>query len=343
MRALLSVYDKTGVVELAAGLAELGWDLVSSGGTAEALADAGLAVTDIADLTGFPAILGHRVVTLHPKVHGGILADRSNPEHRADMEQYGIEPIDLVVVNLYPFGSDPDRSSTVGTVGDVIDIGGPAMMRAAAKNHAHVGVRRRPADYAPVLDELRAERRARRDDPRRLARNAFAHTAAYDAAIVAWFDDGRATTTPLPADAATSRSSRPRSLRYGENPHQRGARYRRMRRAQLVGRRRAALRASRSATSTCTTPTRRGAASTTSAPDPAVRRSSSTPTRAASPSRRRSPTPTSGPSSATRGRRSAASSRSTGRSTTPPSSAMVAAAQADVVIAPGYDDGVVDR
>ena len=109
MRALLSVYDKTGVVELARGLHDLGWDLVSSGGTAQAIRDAGLPVTDTAELTGFPAILGHRVVTLHPKIHGGLLADRSNPEHVAEMEQYGIEGIDLVVGNLYPFGSDPSR------------------------------------------------------------------------------------------------------------------------------------------------------------------------------------------------------------------------------------------
>ena len=132
MRALLSVYDKTGVVELAQGLADLGWELVSSGGTAKALAEAGIEVTDVADITGSPPMLGHRVVTLHPKVHGGILADRDNPEHLADMATYGIEGIDLVVSNLYPFSSDPSI--------ELIDIGGPAMVRAAAKNHAFVGV-----------------------------------------------------------------------------------------------------------------------------------------------------------------------------------------------------------
>ncbi len=134
MRALLSVYDKTGVVELAQGLADLGWELVSSGGTAKALADAGIEVTDVADLTGFPPMLGHRVVTLHPKVHGGILADRDNPEHLADMATYEITGIELVVSNLYPFSSDPSI--------ELIDIGGPAMVRAAAKNHAFVGVDR---------------------------------------------------------------------------------------------------------------------------------------------------------------------------------------------------------
>ena len=147
--ALLSVYDKSGIVEFARSLDELGWDLVSSGGTARAIADAGIAVTDVAELTGLPAILGHRVVTLHPTIHGGILADPTDPEHVADMEHHGISPIDLVVVNLYPFSSDPGIQ--------LIDIGGPAMVRAAAKNHAFVGIVVDPADYAVVLDELRAD------------------------------------------------------------------------------------------------------------------------------------------------------------------------------------------
>src|SRR6188472_2737265 len=145
MRALLSTYDKTGVVALARGLADAGWDLVSSGGTAAAIAEAGIAVTDVADLTGAPAILGHRVMTLHPKVHGGLLADRDDPAHRADMDEHGIEGIDLLVSNLYPFGSDPadfTHGGPGGTAGpvDLIDIGGPAMIRAGAKNHAHVAV-----------------------------------------------------------------------------------------------------------------------------------------------------------------------------------------------------------
>ena len=151
MRALLSVYDKTGVVELAGGLRDLGWELVSSGGTAAALRDAGIDVTDTADITGVPAILGHRVVTLHPKIHGGLLADPDDPDHRADMETYGIEPFDLVVSNLYPFAAGPSV--------ELIDIGGPAMVRAAAKNHARVGVVVDPADYGDVLDELRRRRR----------------------------------------------------------------------------------------------------------------------------------------------------------------------------------------
>ncbi len=220
--ALLSVYDKSGIVEFAESLHELGWSLVSSGGTARAIADAGVPVTDVAELTGLPAILGHRVVTLHPKIHGGILADPTDSEHIADMAHHGIEPIDLVVVNLYPFSSDPGI--------ELIDIGGPAMVRAAAKNHAHVGVLVDPGDYAPVLDELRAGGSLTDATRRRLARTAFAHTASYDAAIVTWFDE------LAPADPDTEGAVLPSSihlalelaqpLRYGENPHQQGARYR---------------------------------------------------------------------------------------------------------------------
>ncbi|MGA7757357.1 MAG: bifunctional phosphoribosylaminoimidazolecarboxamide formyltransferase/IMP cyclohydrolase [Ilumatobacteraceae bacterium] len=220
--ALLSVFDKSGIVEFASSLHELGWNLVSSGGTARAIAEAGVPVTDVAELTGLPAILGHRVVTLHPKIHGGILADPTDAEHVADMEHHGIDPIDLVVVNLYPFSSDPSI--------ELIDIGGPAMVRAAAKNHAHVGVLVDPADYEAVLGELRSDGSLGDDMRRRLARTAFAHTASYDAAIVTWFDE-----TTL-ADAADAVPGLPPSihlalelaqpLRYGENPHQQGARYR---------------------------------------------------------------------------------------------------------------------
>ena len=146
--ALLSVYDKSGIVEFASGLHQRGWTIVSSGGTAAAIAAAGVPVTDVVELTGVPAILGHRVVTLHPKIHGGILADPTLADHQADMAEYDIEPIDLVVVNLYPFTSDPGIQ--------LIDIGGPAMVRAAAKNHAFVGVVVDPADYEPVLAEITA-------------------------------------------------------------------------------------------------------------------------------------------------------------------------------------------
>jgi len=226
MRAFLSVYDKAGVADFAAGLAELGWDLVSSGGTAAALRDAGLVVTDVADLTGVPPFLDHRVVTLHPKVHGGILADRSNPEHRRDAEEYGIESIDLVVSNLYPFGSDPAlfQHGRSPTEIELIDIGGPALVRAAAKNHAHVGVVVDPAEYDPVLEELRTAGALGADTRRRLARTAFAHTAAYDAAIVTWFDADAddASSGPLPPTLHLA-LEQAQITRYGENPHQRRA------------------------------------------------------------------------------------------------------------------------
>lgn len=229
MRALLSTYDKTGVVDLARGLVDAGWDLVSSGGTAAAVAEAGLPVTDVADLTGAPAILGHRVMTLHPKVHGGLLADRDDPEHRADMEAHGIEGIDLVVVNLYPFGSDPAAFTHGGRAGaiDLIDIGGPAMIRAAAKNHAFVAVVVDPADYQPVLDEVRAEGAVSAATRRRLAGKAFATTAAYDTAIAAWFAAQEADPQDvLPARLEITADREPLALRYGENPHQRAALYR---------------------------------------------------------------------------------------------------------------------
>jgi phosphoribosylaminoimidazolecarboxamide formyltransferase/IMP cyclohydrolase len=216
-RALLSAYDKSGIVDLARGLVDLGWELVSSGGTAKVIADAGLPVLDVADVTGSPIMLGHRVVTLHPKVHGGILADLDDASHRADLETHGITPISLVAVNLYPFASDPGI--------ELIDIGGPTMVRAAAKNHAHVGVLVDPSDYRAVLDELRAAGSLGAETRRRLARKAFAHTAAYDAAIVSWFDAQSIDGDVLPPSLHFA-LDRVQSLRYGENPHQVGARYR---------------------------------------------------------------------------------------------------------------------
>jgi len=215
------VYDKTGVVDLARGLVGLGWELVSSGGTARAIADAGLPVTDVAELTGFPAILGHRVVTLHPAVHAGLLANLHEAEHRADLERMGYAPISLAVVNLYPFTANPGI--------ELIDVGGPTMVRAAAKNHAHVGVVTQPSQYAELLDELRSNANAlSAATRRRLARDAFAHTAAYDAAIVSWFDDedrAAGVGEVLPRSLHYS-LVRAQELRYGENPHQQGARYR---------------------------------------------------------------------------------------------------------------------
>ena len=221
MRALLSVYDKTGIAEFAAALDALGWTLISSGGTAAAIAAAGVAVTDVADLTGVPAILGHRVVTLHPSVHGGILADTDDAAHRDDMRRHGIEPIDLVVVGLYPFEDQPSIEQ--------IDIGGPTLVRAAAKNHARVGVVVDAAQYPTVLDELRRDGALGPDTRRRLAAEAFRRIAEYDEAIAHWFT-GESPDTVLPdaglPEVLDLRLERAQSLRYGENPHQHGARYR---------------------------------------------------------------------------------------------------------------------
>jgi phosphoribosylaminoimidazolecarboxamide formyltransferase/IMP cyclohydrolase len=209
----LSVYDKTGLIELARALRGLGWDLVASGRTAATLSEAGVDVLEVALLTGAPEMLGGRVKTLHPDVHGAILADRSDPSHLADLEARGIVPVDLVVCNLYPFRSEPSV--------ELIDVGGPTMVRAAAKNHAHVGVVVDPADYGQVLEELRSDGSLSTETKRRLARAAFAHTAAYDAAIVTWFDEGE--TLPPSIHLALDRAQ---EVRYGENPHQQAARYR---------------------------------------------------------------------------------------------------------------------
>ncbi len=217
--ALLSVYDKQGIVELAETLVSSGWTVLSSGGTAAKIAEAGFPVIDVADHTGSPIMLGHRVVTLHPKIHGGILADRDDPEHRADLTEHDIAPIDLVVGNLYPFNAQPGI--------EMIDIGGPTMLRAAAKNHAFVGVVVDPADYEAVGAEIAAGGLSA-DTRRRLARKAFAHTAAYDASIVSWLDDTDEVSDaddPLP-DSIHLAADRVQNLRYGENPHQVGARFR---------------------------------------------------------------------------------------------------------------------
>ena len=228
--ALLSVHDKTGIVEFARELHSLGWQLLSSGGTAKAIADAGIAVTDVATVTGYPAILGHRVVTLHPAVHGGLLADIDDPTHLADLAAHGIEPIALAVVNLYPFESKPSI--------DLIDVGGPALVRAAAKNHRHVAVVTEPAQYAEVLNELRRDGAISLATRRTLAARAFAHTASYDTSVAAWFaaenrqfaSDLHGEGNGLVDDALPERIilqlEREATLRYGENPHQRGARYR---------------------------------------------------------------------------------------------------------------------
>lgn len=219
-RALLSVSDKEGIQQLASGLVELGWELVSSGGTASFLTAKGIPVVEVAEVTGVPEMMGGRVKTLHPSIHGGILADRSDPAHVHQLRELGIKPIDLVVGNLYPFSSDS------GT--ELIDIGGPAMLRAAAKNFAHVGVVVDPADYSALLDELRVEGGLSEATRLRLARAAFAYTAAYDANIVNWLDSGLAAEVsddPLKMSLHLA-LERVQNLRYGENPHQVGARYR---------------------------------------------------------------------------------------------------------------------
>jgi phosphoribosylaminoimidazolecarboxamide formyltransferase / IMP cyclohydrolase len=221
-RALLSVSDKTGVVDLATRLAALGWDLLSTGGTARALRDAGLTVRDVADVTGFPEMLDGRVKTLHPVVHGGLLARRDLPEHMAALEAHGIATIDLVCVNLYPFRETVAKPNVTDEHAiENIDIGGPSMLRSAAKNHAAVWVLVNPADYAAVLDVIEA---GGDDQPlrRRLAERVYAHTSAYDAAIAQWFAGRRNDPFPETLPLAFTRQQ---SLRYGENPSQRAAFY----------------------------------------------------------------------------------------------------------------------
>jgi len=226
--ALLSVSDKAGLVPLAEGLLAQGYRLLSSGGTAAALAAAGLAVTKVADHTGAPEILGGRVKTLHPRIHGGILARRDDPSHRADLEAQGIDPIDVVVVNLYPFQRTvADPAVAFAAAVENIDIGGPAMVRAAAKNHADVAVLTDPGQYPGFLEALAAGRvdGALR---RRLALAAFAHTAAYDSAIATWLAGQLGEEAPAAATAAAATATDHlqldlpplQQLRYGENPHQ---------------------------------------------------------------------------------------------------------------------------
>jgi phosphoribosylaminoimidazolecarboxamide formyltransferase/IMP cyclohydrolase len=218
-RALLAVYDKGGLVELARGLVELGVALVSSGGTAAALREAGLPVTPVEEVTGFPEMLDGRVKTLHPRIHAGILADRGKADHERQLAEQGIEPFDLVVVNLYPFRETVASGAGPDDVIEKIDIGGPAMVRAAAKNFGSVAVVVSPARYADVLDELRRAGGLSLEMRRALAAEAFAHTAAYDAAVAGWFaaqDRGIPGFVGLALHKAAD-------LRYGENPHQRGA------------------------------------------------------------------------------------------------------------------------
>ena len=224
-RALLAVYDKRGIVELARDLRDLGVELVSSGGTAAALRDAGVDVTPVEDVTGSPEMLDGRVKTLHPRIHAGLLADRRNPDHVAQLEAQGIEPFDLVVVNLYPFRETVASGAPWGEVIEKIDIGGPAMVRAAAKNHASVAVVVEPSRYADVVAELRRDGAVSLETRRTLAAAAYAHTAAYDAAVAGWFADRGADPTALPRFMGLA-YEKVEDLRYGENPHQRGGLFR---------------------------------------------------------------------------------------------------------------------
>ncbi len=222
-RALISVSDKTGLAELGQALADRGVELISTGGTASALRDAGLEVIDVAELTGFPEMMDGRVKTLHPMVHGGLLALRDDPAHQADLEQHRIGEIDLLVVNLYPFEATVAAGADYDTCIENIDIGGPAMIRAAAKNHAHVAVVVDTEDYDRLLGDMDQHDGATCAKFRRkLAQIAYARTAAYDAAVSTWMADAIGVDTPRRRAVAGTLAQ---SLRYGENPHQRAAFY----------------------------------------------------------------------------------------------------------------------
>jgi phosphoribosylaminoimidazolecarboxamide formyltransferase/IMP cyclohydrolase len=222
-RALLSVWDKTGLIDFARELAGLGVELISTGGTASALRDAGLEVTDIAAVTGAPGILDGRVKTLHPAVHGGILARRDVEAHMATIAALNIPPIDLVVVNLYPFEATVAEGASYDAAVEMIDVGGPAMIRAGAKNHASVTVVVDPQDYGPIIEDMRAHQGGTTLEQRqRLAAKAFARSAAYDAAIANWVSAQGG--EPLPERLIVT-ATRKQPSRYGENPHQRAAFY----------------------------------------------------------------------------------------------------------------------
>jgi phosphoribosylaminoimidazolecarboxamide formyltransferase / IMP cyclohydrolase len=219
-RALVSCFDKTGVAGFASALADRGVGIVSTGSTAATIREAGVGVVEVADLTGFPECLGGRVKTLHPRVHAGILADRADPDHVRQLEELEVDPIDLVVVNLYPFEETVRSGAAPAEVVEMIDIGGPTMVRAAAKNHGSVGVVVDPGDYDAVLADLDAHGGLTADLRARLASRAFQHTAAYDAAVASWFQRDQA--FPEQLSLALPRAA---ELRYGENPHQAAAFY----------------------------------------------------------------------------------------------------------------------
>jgi phosphoribosylaminoimidazolecarboxamide formyltransferase/IMP cyclohydrolase len=244
-RALISVSNKRGIAAFARRLHRLGFEIISTGGTAKTLEENGIPVVPVSEVTGEPEILGGRVKTLHPKIHGGILANLEDPDHVTELVEHGIGPIDLVCINLYPFeeaaaGGAPEREAI-----EQIDIGGPAMLRAAAKNFRSVTVVPSPEFYKEILAELEAEGQASLETRRRLALAAFRRTARYDAAIAGWFEEGAATKDLEPDRAApevgeefperlTMRYERALRLRYGENPHQRAAYYARLGQEHLV-------------------------------------------------------------------------------------------------------------
>lgn len=222
-RALISVSDKTGLVEFGQFLADNGVEILSTGGSAKALRDAGVAVTEVSDFTGFPEIMDGRVKTLQPTIHGGLLAVRGNAEHEAAMETHNIKPIDLLAVNLYPFEATVAAGKPFDDCIENIDIGGPALIRAAAKNHAFVTVVVDPSNYGQVMDEMKANGGATTDGFRKsLAAAAYSRTGAYDAAISQWFNDqnGEAFPTQMAFGGVLKQT-----MRYGENPHQAAAFY----------------------------------------------------------------------------------------------------------------------
>jgi len=225
--ALISVSDKTGIVEFASFLARQGIKILSTGGTATSLRDAGLEVTDVSEVTGFPEIMDGRVKTLHPHIHGGILAKRDNPDHHKAMQAHKIGSIDLVVLNLYPFEQTLARTADIDTLIENIDIGGPAMTRAAAKNHEFVGIVTNPDDYPQICDAISEQGGLDGKMRRKLAQKAFAMTAQYDGLIAGWLDrftDPQNSSDILPAQLSLS-APQTLSLRYGENPHQKAGYY----------------------------------------------------------------------------------------------------------------------
>jgi phosphoribosylaminoimidazolecarboxamide formyltransferase/IMP cyclohydrolase len=224
-RALLAPFDKTRLADLARGLSELGVELVASGGTAAVLRDAGLVVTPVEDVTGFPEMLDGRVKTLHPRIHAGLLADRRKQDHVDQLAAQGIDPFDLVIAGLYPFRETVAAGSPFDDVIEKIDIGGPAMVRAAAKNFESVAIVVNPEWYEAILDEIRLDGGIARSTRFALAAEAFAHTAAYDAAVAGWFAVEQAEDGELPGFVGLP-LEKVHDLRYGENPHQRGALYR---------------------------------------------------------------------------------------------------------------------